>query len=61
MTLPNPVKSLQHELRRLSKRQSASLQMAVFIKMDAMAAAQYDLGAKRIGEIIKLLNSVTNS
>jgi len=61
MTSPDRINSLQEELRELSKKQSASLQLAVYMKMDAATGAEYDVRAKRIAEIIKLLNPATET
>ena len=48
-------KTLFDELARLSKEQSDALQTAVYMRMEPNMAAQYDIRAKRIGEICKLL------
>jgi hypothetical protein len=48
-------KVLLDELSRLSKQQSEALQTAVYMRMEPKMAAQYDIRAKRIGEICKLL------
>jgi len=48
-------KTLFDELARLSKEQSNALQTAVYMRMEPNMAAQYDIRAKRIGEICKLL------
>jgi len=48
-------KVLLDELTRLSKQQSEALQTAVYMRMEPKMAAQYDLRAKRIAEICKLL------
>ena len=50
-------KALLDELTRLSKQQSEALQTAVYMRMEPVMAAQYDLRAKRIGEICKLLGN----
>jgi hypothetical protein len=48
-------KILLDELTRLSQAQSDALQTAVYMRMEPKMAAQYDIRAKRIGEICKLL------
>jgi hypothetical protein len=48
-------KVLLDELARLSKLQSDALQTAVYMRMEPKMVAQYDIRAKRIGEICKLL------
>jgi hypothetical protein len=58
MTSPEALereKALMDELSRLSKRQSEALQTAVYMRMEPKMAAEYDIRAKRIGEICKLL------
>ena len=58
MTSPNPpigTQALRDELSELSKQQSQALQTAGYMKMDSAMAEQYDVRAKRIAEIIKLI------
>lgn len=48
-------KALHDELTSLSKQQSEALQTAVYMRMDPQMAAAYDMRAKRISELCKLL------
>ena len=48
-------KALLDELASLSKQQSEALQTAVYMRMEPKMAAQYDIRAKRIGELCKLI------
>jgi hypothetical protein len=53
-------KALLDELARLSKQQSDALQTAVYMRMEPKMAAEYDIRAKRIGELCKLLGNYTS-
>ena len=48
-------KALHDELTSLSKQQSEALQTAVYMRMEPKIAAAYDMRAKRIAELCKLL------
>jgi ribosomal protein L29 len=59
MTFPENIQALRDELRQLSAKQLADLHLAMYMNMDSTMAAHYDLRAKRITEIVKLLNPST--
>ncbi len=51
-------KALTDEMAELAKQQSEALQTAVYMRMPADTAAEYDKRAKRIGEICALLTVI---
>jgi len=49
--------ALLEEFSELSNLQTQALQLAVYIKMDTATGEEYDSRARRISEIIKLLDA----